>query len=178
MKRGMQHPLALFIVVLVCVALSAACQGGTQTEATDSSAAPASSAEADTAQGTACSYLGKGEVEAAVGRPVSGPYVSDNGDLLRTCSFRDPERPALNLVVVAVTTGRQATTIYQGHKSLAVDAQPVDGLGEDAFWEQGENDLEILAGDHVVVLTVAPEAAGNQLAGARSLATSVLATLQ
>ncbi|MBI2953355.1 MAG: hypothetical protein HYY30_03510 [Chloroflexi bacterium] len=173
---------ALFLVA--CAGSSTGTTAGGQTTPAQGAVPPTSapataktSAPAGQASPEACPVLTRQEVEAALSKPVLPADVLITEGYLISCSFRDKERPALSLVSVIVQSGSQAKLGYQTRKSLATDQKSVTGLGDDAFWEESDDNLEVLMGDNAVVLTIDDEAAGDRPKVAQGLTKKVLERL-
>jgi hypothetical protein len=195
---------ALFLVALSGLVLLAACGGddeeGTRsTDETRTPAATASAGETQTPAATAspaaeetataapaasggefdpCSLLTKAEVEAAIGTSVTEPEAEGLSNLF-TCSYNDPETPLFSLVTVSVFVGEnadQASDVYELTKDNAADAQEVDGIGDEAFWDDILNGLEVLEGKYDIRIDVSPDD-GDELAIAKDLAAKAVDSL-
>ena len=76
-----------------------------------------------------------------------------------------------------VQLGSQAKLGYETRKSLATDPKPVAGLGDDAFWEEAGDNVEVLEGDNAVVLTIDDEVVSDRQKVAQDLAAKVIGRL-
>jgi hypothetical protein len=158
--------------------LAAGC-GNSEPEA--KSAAPAPGAEKQAAAPfvpvDACSLLSKMEVEAVAGKPVMEPQKEEAANLV-TCSFGDPDSPQVNgratyqVVSIAVFTGEegayyagpaaQAKDTYEiGRKNAASD-EPVNDLGEGAYWDKLLRTLNVFKGKYYVSTSVGADAGLEQ----------------
>lgn len=140
-------------------------------------AAPAATSAPAAQTGPECPVLTKQEIEAALGTQVLNADVLVTEGSLISCSYRDPKSPARMLVGVMVHLGGQAKLGFETRKSLATDPKPVEGIGDDAFWEEASDNIEVLEEDNAVVLTVYDEAASDRPKVAQDLAAKVLGRL-
>ncbi len=109
-----------------------------------------------------CSLLEKQEVEEELGRSVSNPeggYV-ENPLGERFCRFPDPNQPSESLVHLSIVFNGSidpallnddynVLRMYEGRKASPELIQPIEGLGDDAFW--GGSGPELWNGLHVLV---------------------------
>ncbi|MHB1135122.1 MAG: hypothetical protein ACYC4L_22345 [Chloroflexota bacterium] len=121
--------------------------------------------------------LAKQDVEAALGRPVLNADVLITEGTLISCGYRDPKSPANLLGGVMVQLGSKAKLGYQTRKEIADDAKAITGLGDDAFWSEGDDDMEVLKGDESIIVSVDDEIGGDRAKIAQTLAEKVLAKL-
>jgi hypothetical protein len=167
--------------------------GCNSVEPESKSVAPAPGAEKESAAPfvplDACSLLSKMEVEAVAGKPVMEPHKEEAANLV-SCSFGDPKSPQVNgrpsyqVVRIAVFTGQdgayyagpvaQAKDTYEiGRKNAASD-EPVNDLGEGAYWDKLLRTLNVHKGKYYVSTTVEADAGLEQ---ARKLTVQALERL-
>lgn len=118
--------------------------------------APASQVEAR-------ALLDQAELEAALGRPVLPPTCELVANL-NCCSYGDPDAPMVAAASLCVFTGSdagyfagaaaQATEYFETSKSNAAAAQAVSGLGQDAYWDEIFNSLNVLSGSYQISLEI------------------------
>lgn len=156
------------------VLLLAGCSTGGDAE---KSAAPATTESSATAAPKtpfvpvdACSLLGKEEVEALTGQKVLKPLKEEIANLV-TCGYGDPESPQIapgrslsQILTVAVFTGEegayyagpvaQAKDTFETGRKNAASPQKVNGLGEDAYWDETFRTLNIYKGKYELSVTV------------------------
>jgi hypothetical protein len=204
-KLDLRRITGICVVALCGLLLLAACGGDDNTSqpsaiaptapkavsaATQPAGAPAGAINTSvpTSQVDACALLDQAEVEAALGQPVLPP----TGELvanLACCSYGNPEAPIVSAAALCVFTGNdadyfagaaaQTREIFEQFKSNAASAEPVSGLGEDAYWDEIFGTLHVLAGPYEVNLELMldNEEKGAALAAAKALAAQALQRL-
>lgn len=187
-----------WLLLIACLAVLTACGGGDKSapQGTAPAAAKPEAAQAQPAaagvkveniQVAPCALLTQAEVEAAVGRSVAAPFEERMANLA-ICSYGDPGAPLINgrpfskIVSLSIFTGSdakyyagaaaQAKEIFDMAKKNAGSVQPVNGLGEDAFWDKDWKTLRVVKGKYEVEV-----AELGDLAVARRLAAKVLERL-
>ncbi|MHB9092220.1 MAG: DUF3558 domain-containing protein, partial [Chloroflexota bacterium] len=143
----------------------------TQAPATANTPAPAGQTKPE------CPVLTKQEVEAALAKSVLNADTLITEGSLISCSYRDPKSPASILAGLIVKSDPQAKLGYQTRKSGATDPKAIAGLGDDAFWEEAADNLEVLKGNNAITLTIGKGATADRLKAAQDLAAKVLAKL-
>lgn len=136
--------------------------------------------------------LTKEEVEAAVGRPVLAPREQEDA-ATASCDYRDPvatasgdSRLVFRTVGVRVLVGggadygptavAKAKETYETNKKNAADAQPVAGIGEDAYWDKLVTTISVLRGRYEVKVYIKSDELGG-VNVAKALAAKVLERL-
>jgi hypothetical protein len=186
----------VFLGVAVSVVLLAACGGGSNdatptsapataaagdtTPAADATAgAPATPPQASSGEIDACTLVSKAEVEAAIGTTVLDPKPQQFPNL-SSCDFNDPATPVFRLASVTVVTepsGDGARSLFDLGKSNANDPQTIDGIGEDAYWDETLSTLDTLKGKYEVSVSVSPGEGVDKLTAAKAIAAKVVANL-
>jgi hypothetical protein len=124
-----------------------------------------SKAEASAALGGAVQgpVMGKAVVEGGVACVFSGPGVPPG---------TDPDVPHAGTVRVVLVTGPKAKTYFDDYRGR-VNAQPVPGLGDAAYYD-GFASVSVLKGDAYVRIAVG---IANNLSADKTLAADALARL-
>jgi hypothetical protein len=165
------------VSILIGVACVAACGGGGSETRED---APARSAPIETqaARPTAprvvdaCGLLTKAEVESLLHRAVLEGR-KDQAATLSTCGYGNPTAPLVNgiatdtLLTVSVLTDElpnQSKGIFEIARTNASDAEVVNGLGDQAFWDNTIRELHVLKGNHLAEVTLGSDLGGLQTA--------------
>lgn len=163
---------ALAGVAVATCALAAACSSG-----------PAASSTAP-AQGkaTSCTVISSAEASAALGgehvkAPVMGKAFVEGG---RACVFNgpgvppgtSPDTPHADTVRVVLVTGAQAKKYFSDYRGK-VQAQPVSGLGDAAFYD-GFASISVLKGRAYVRIAVG---IANNFSAEKTLAAAALARM-
>lgn len=186
--------LALGGLILLAACSSGGAGGGSTSgqpepaaQATQSPSQPTAAASANGTQKNpdvqvdACKLLAKAEIESAVGAPVLEPLAEQLANL-STCSYGDPEAPLLGgrsvaqTVVLSVFAGRdaaQARGAYQIARRNAGDLVPVTGVGEEAYWVDILETLNVLKGRYFIGV----EARRGGVEAAKGLASKMLGKL-
>ena len=114
--------------------------------------------------------LSKEEVEVLTGKTVLDPLKEGLANLV-TCSYGDPESPQLvpgralsEILTLAVFTGKegayyagpvaQAKDSFEMGRKNAASSQKVNGLGDDAYWNETFHTLHIYKGKYELSVTV------------------------
>jgi hypothetical protein len=156
-------------------ATSAATQPSAGTPAAAATQTATAAPQASGGEIDPCALLTKAEVEAAIGTSVTEP-VPEVVPSLVTCNYNDPETPIFHLVSVTVLIGENAndaSDAYELAKDNAAEAQSVGAIGNDAFWDDILNGLEVLQGKYDVRIDVSPDG-WDARAVAEELAPTVL----
>jgi hypothetical protein len=164
-------------------AVSEAAQSGPAATAATASQAPFAPVDA-------CALLTRSDVESLAGKKVLDGRKEEVAELV-TCSFGDPEAPQIagralsQVLTLSVMTGRdgsyyagavaQAKDSFQMARKNAANAQPVSGLGDDAYWDSVLRKLSVLKGKHLVDVDV--ESGSEALKLATAAATKALERL-
>jgi hypothetical protein len=154
--------------------------------AASATAAAASPVPATAAAGNfdSCSVVTAAEAASALGQAVSAGVLGNatvEGGL--ACVFygpsaptpRDPNVAQADSVRVVVVHGPKALVWYQNYKTK-VNAQPVSGYGEQAYYD-GYASLSVLKGGYYLRVAVAPADAPPSLTAEEQLATAILPKL-
>jgi hypothetical protein len=134
----------------------------------------------------ACALLAKADIEAIVGKKVLDGRKEQAGPLV-SCTFGDPTAPTIEgrsvsqVLTLSVMTGQegayaggalaQAKDAHEMARENAASAEPVPGLGDNAYWDKILRKLSFVKGKHLVDINV--ESDGNPLAVAKAIATKV-----
>lgn len=128
--------------------------------------------QAEDIQLNACTLLDKTDVEAAVDREVLDPS-SEQVASLACCSYGDPEMPIISVVTVCAFIGSdteyyagaeaQARDLFEMSKQNAASAQPVSGLGEDAYWDEIFASLNVLQGRYELSIEISMDAEDSDI---------------
>jgi hypothetical protein len=178
------------VLAVPAAVLLAACGSSSSTKAS-SSAAPTTSASvasttpsAATGSFNSCLVVTRAEAARAIGESVT-PGVLGHATVEAglACVFYGlsaptPTTPGVaqpDSVRVVVVEGSDALTLYDDYKSR-VDAQPVSGLGDRAYYD-GYASLSVLKGDHYVRIAVIPAHAPASLSDEEKLATAIVPKL-
>jgi hypothetical protein len=153
---------ALALAVLACglpgqggesPAAPSGSSGGAPTE---SSGAPAESSSG-TSGGALdpCAVLSPAEAEAAFGGPASGPGIPNvTGDTVFRCAYESADGQRVSILIRRATSTSQNDGIFAEAKTNAgSNAQPVTGLGDDAYYETSIRQLNIKKGVCWVILS-------------------------
>jgi hypothetical protein len=180
------------VLVLGAAVLLAACGGddpaapdavahtATTSSATKATATPFPTARPDVADAIdACALVTKAEIESAVSATVldGAPEQMAN---LATCSYKDPDAPistVAGLSVFAAASASDAREVFDLAKRNAADVQEVDGLGDDAYWDDILGTLQVLEGTYEVGIDVASDEGVDQRAAAKDIANKALSRL-
>ena len=182
-------PLAMLSAAL----LLSACGGGntstgdkTQPAAKAATAATTRTSPTPTAQASPtgaeidpCALVTRAEVEAAVGATVLDPKPERLANLA-SCSFHDPAAPIFSLAsvnVFAAASESDAQEIFDLAKGNAADVQEVDGLGDDAYWDDILGTLQVLEGTYEISVDVASGEGADQRRAAEDIAARALSRL-
>ena len=188
--------VAALVVALVVVLLLAACGGngeesttpaaGTQaatpaeTPAESPATTPAATEEPGGNGGQVssgeidpCALLTKEEVEAAVGTSVTEPEGSVEQQFAE-CDFNDPDAPDWLIVGVSVFTLEDKDQARDSFELGSGSWETVTGIGDDAYWADALNSLEVLKGRYDISIDVAPTDGKDDLAIAKELAAKVV----
>jgi hypothetical protein len=146
--------------------VAVACGGGSSPVGGSSSARPAANAlgASSSVSVSACTVLDAHTASVALGVPVGAPQPDDGG---ATCSYdaSDDSGANVHLEMHAVRGNASADDL------VARNAQPVSGLGDKAFWNDGLATLVVYRGQgDVVVQVVLP---GGATAGAEDRARAI-----
>lgn len=188
-----------WILLLGGVALGSGCKGtGSSTPGDSTPAKPAPSqakpADSTPAQNVAavdaCTLVTQAEVEAAIGRSVLAPEKEEVPQF-SVCVYGDPGSPQIkghamsHLVKISVMVGdegayyagaaAQAKDSFELFEKNAASPQAVAGLGDDAYWDDTFQSLNVLDGTHLVEVEILSDAGGLDVA--KALMTKVLAKL-
>ncbi len=191
--RCNRHRFALTGVAAALGVLAAACSSGTASTSTSSApavnaatsapAASATSAAPAQAAGKAtssCTVIDQAEAGAALGQPVQPPvkgHAFVEGGV--ACVFDgpnaigdNPDIPYADTVRVVLVTGPKAKVYFADYRSK-VDAQPISGLGDAAYYD-GFASISVLKGDSYVRIAVG---IANNLGAEKTLAGDALARM-
>jgi hypothetical protein len=203
-KLDLRRITGICVVALCGLLLLAACGGDDNTSqpsaiaptapkavsaATQPAGAPAGAINTSvpTSQVDACALLDQAEVEAALGQPVLPP----TGELvanLACCSYGNPEAPIVSAAALCVFTGSDAD-YFAGAAAQARDAfelargnaeaRPLSGMGDDAYWDEVFEDLNVLSGPHLISLDISLDDEDDEatLAAAQELMAQALQRL-
>ncbi len=121
----------------------------------------------------ACSLLTRSEVEMLTGKAVMEPKKEHAANLV-TCSYGDPKSPqiggraTIQVLSLAVFTGQedayyagpiaQAKDAYEMGRKNAASDEPVNGIGESAYWDKILRTLSAYKGKYQVSATVEADA--------------------
>lgn len=135
-----------------------------------------------------CELVTPAELEAelgrAVGEPQNGEVAAASGVVIptavvgeRVCQFvtTDTSRPPA-FVRVGVTKAL-AEPVFEKYKRQHPQATPLEGVGDDAVWDESSSTLVVLRGETVVTMVVVGSGITEQQARARRLAAGALARL-
>jgi len=145
------------------------------TQAATQPAQPTSAAESV----DVCALVTKADVEAAIGAPVLDGKP-DQAANLYTCSFAEPEFANISAAGVAVFVELregEAKEVYDLAKSNAAEVQPVDGIGDEAYWDSILNTMQVLSGKYEISIDVASEEGRDQVAAAKAIGSKAIAGL-
>lgn len=180
--------------MLSAALLLSACGGGGNTSTGEKTQPPAGAATAATARTSPaptaqpspagaeidpCALVTKAEIEAAVGTAVLDPK-SERLANLASCSFHDPAAPIFSLAsvtVFAAASESDAREIFDLAKGNAADVQEVDGLGDDAYWDDILGTLQVLEGTYEISVDVASGEGADQRRAAEDIAARALSRL-
>ena len=153
--------------LLIPLLLIAACggSGGTApSSSTSSSSAPTSAATTATAVapaasgGSACSLLTVDDATQALGQPASLDSVQGaQASSADVCSYTLSGAPSVHLTLNMYRKNGKATFAQSRQQAVAGGAQPVSGLGDDAFigvLPDGTVGADVLKGDTSFLLTL------------------------
>ena len=191
--RRTRAVIAAPLAMLSALLLLSACDGGgttstrektqppTKTATTAATrTSPASTAQAPAgAEIDACALVTKAEVETAVGATVLDPKPERLANLA-SCSFNDSAAPVITAVSVNVfvaASESDAREIFDLAKRNAADVQEVDGLGDDAYWDDILGTLQVLQGTYEMSVDVASSEGADQKRAAEDIAAKALSRL-
>jgi hypothetical protein len=186
-----RHRVALTVAAVAIGTLAAACSSGTASTSGSSppavsaaTSAPATSttsaapAQAD-GKATSCTVITEAQASAALGGqavqpPVMGKAYVEGG---KACVFdgpnappdANPDIPYADTVRVVLVTGPKAKKYFKDYRSK-VNAQPISGLGDAAFYD-GFASISVLKGDAYVRIAVGIV---NNLSSEKKLAAEAL----
>lgn len=153
---------------------------------TSTSAAPTTTS-ASTANFNSCSVVTQAQAASALGTSVTpgvlGTATVEGG---LACVFYGPSAPSpttpdtaqIDSVRVVVVKGTDVLTWYNNYMSSPqVHAQPVSGLGDQAYYD-GYASLSVMKGAYYLRVAVAPSGAPPSLTTEESLATAILPNLK
>lgn len=190
--RCNRHGIAL-TGVAAAIGVLAACSNGTVTTSASSppaihlgtsapaaSSTPTAPAPAAGKATSSCDVINQAEAGAALGQsvqpPVKGHAFVEGGV---ACVFDgpnaigdDPDIPYADTVRVVLVTGQQAKTYFEDYRSK-VNAQPISGLGDSAYYD-GFASISVLKGDAYVRIAVG---IANNLGAEKTLAAAALARM-
>lgn len=194
-----RHHISISIMICGAAISLAACGSSASSAMSTGSASPSlaatspavspsqpASAGPTTANGEfdSCSVVTQDEAASALGQAVT-PGILGNATVEGglACVFygpsaptpRDPSVAQADSVRVAVVRGPKAITWFQDYQTKVI-AQPVSGLGDQAFFD-GYASLSVLKGDYYVRIAVAPAGAPPSLAAEKQLAAAILPKL-
>jgi hypothetical protein len=175
------------VVAALGASVLAACGSSATTSTTSTVASPAeakTSAAGATEGFDSCSVVTQEDASRALGETV-GPGVLGNATVEggRACVFYgsaapnpgDPNTAQPDSVRVVVVKGSDASKWYSDYKTK-VDAQPVSGYGDEAFFD-GHASLSILDGASYVRVAVIPALGAPSLSSEQALASTILPKL-
>ena len=177
-------PLAMLSALL----LLSACGGGGTTSTGEKTQPPAKNATAATTRTSStpagaeidpCALVTKAEIEVAVGTAVLDPKLERLANLA-SCSFNDPAAPIITAVSVNVfvaASESDAREIFDLAKRNAADVQEVDGLGDDAYWDDILGTLQVLQGTYELSIDVTSSEGADQKRAAEDIAAKALSRL-
>lgn len=154
----------------------AATQQATQA-ATQAASTPVATSAAEGVD--ACALVTKADIEAAIGAPVLDGEAEQAANLY-TCSYNDPAFANISIAGVAVFVELregEAQEIYELAKSNAAEVQEVDGIGDEAYWDDTLNTMQILSGKYELGIDVASEEGRDQVAAAKTIGAKAIAAL-
>jgi hypothetical protein len=141
--------------------------------------APAAAANSPAAASTldACSFLTAQEVQAVIGKAVV-PVTDSSDPRGLGCSYHDASSNS-RLVSYAVypLSPSQAKQVHELTKGGGRDQIEVAGIGEDAYWDETFDSLNVLQGRYAVSLAVSDFDADEPLEVAEELVSKLLARL-
>ena len=171
-------------LVVVASLLWFGCGGSAAPPASESNAASAAPASQGAVRRVAaCSLFTKAEIETLVGRPVMEGRQNDVAEF-SVCEYGNPEAPVingtrtdvtLNLSIFNGTRPNQAKDVYDIARRNAAGADAVNGLGNEAFWDDGLRTLYVVKGNYLVEVMVTSDVGG--LKPAQPIAQQSLAKL-
>jgi len=128
-----------------------------------------------------CSLITKEEAEAALGEPVQEPEFEDTKNPLgqKLCQYNPKSESSQKFIQISVVQNEgmskvlreqeyNVVKLFQETKKNLAKAQPVPGIGEDAFW--GTPGLHVLKGSVYFVVGVGNTDLPANLELAKSLA--------
>jgi hypothetical protein len=124
--------------------------------AASQSTAPAEPPAAAPSKPNAAEFLTKADAEAVLGKSVGDPTVQDTGINSSNVTYLTADFKGIALFVRTGTTSKAFDDAQAAFKSkLGVDATPIEGLGEKAFWAGGKlNQLNVLKNGHWLIITI------------------------
>jgi hypothetical protein len=152
---------AMSATVLVSVAACGSAAKSAASAGGSAAAAPATPAAAAAAAANSCGVITQAEAGAALGQPVKAPELGKatvEGGI--ACVYYGPDVPAGTSpdipvggsVRVVLVTGPKALKYFDDYRTK-VNAQPVAGLGDQAYYD-GYASLSVLKGDAYVRIAV------------------------
>lgn len=180
------------LAVLLLTSLISACQSSptptplspTRAPAASTPAAPPTSAAAKaTAPASAlldaCVLLTKDDVQSAIGKPVKSVKEDADSATATSCGYKDAATQSYRLVslVIYPSTNAQAKGVHESTRTKNRPQVAVANLGDDAYWDMSLGTLDVLKGKYSIGLFVAGDAANDQVAAARSMASKLLSRL-
>jgi hypothetical protein len=142
----------------------------TQPTASDSDIA--TSSETVAIQVDACALLDRADIETAIGREVLEPQNEQLSNLA-CCSYGDPETPIISIVTVCAFMGSdaeyyagaaaQARDIFETARQNAASPQPINGIGEDAYWDEIFSTLNVLQGIYELSIEISLDSEGSEI---------------
>ncbi len=150
---------------VIALVLAAACGSGTPDQAPGGAAAAkaATKAMATAAPGAidASQILTKADAEAVLGKEVGDPTATSTAGVVSTCNYMAKDLTGLHMLIRASASPDAARVIFEEAQKQSkvlsrADPEPVEGLGDAAYWAGGSLDqLNVLKGRYWVILSAA-----------------------
>jgi hypothetical protein len=132
-----------------------------------------------------CGLLTKDEAEAFAGEAVTSPELKDTKNPLgqKMCLYNTVSSRLIQISVIRTADmapdtrkhGQTAAKVYKSTKEMLEPVEPVQGVGDDAFW--GTPGLHILKGDIYALISVGNTSKRENLELAKRIAAKVLPRL-
>ena len=178
----------LTILLLASVAL-AGCGGAKTEETKGNTAQPSSTDSSKPSSGNldACALLTKADAESLLGGSVKEPTTTRNengGTVVSQCHYsNEAGDKQVGLLARQAPTSAEAKQIFGTARSASkglsgTDPQTVSGLGDDAYWTDGNlNQLNVLK-DEVWLIITTRQGKGDRLAASKDAANKILSHLK
>lgn len=183
----MRIKMALIIAVLSSLGLQG-CGAKTEEAKNGTGSTPSNgSARKTSGKIDACALLTKTDAEALLGGAVKEPTTTQNengGTLVSQCHYsNEAGDKQVGLLARQAASAAEAKQVFDSARSAAkgltgVDPQTISGLGDDAYWTDGNlSQLNLLKNDLWLIIS-ARQGKADRLAATKDVANKVLSHLQ